>query len=250
MDGHNAVFTLTDPRGNVLFKHTTATSKYGICSAECPLAQEVLEGSYTLGCKLGDTQSKTTIDVRRYTLPKFKVDVQADRPYYAPGETVRLTVQSDYFFGKPVADAGVEVEVHALDGVDKVVQKLVGKTDERGTVKLTFTVPQTLVKNEGDTGDARLQFQTSVTDSAGQKQTRTAESIVTTRPVRIEAIPEAGRWSGASQTPSTCWSSAPMVLRCPGQPCRLPEATSTRKRAPTNAARRHSPSRRRTIRSA
>ena len=75
-------------------------------AAECALAHEILEGGYTLGCKLGDTESKTVIDVRRYTLPKFKIDVSPDRPYYAPGETAHLTVQSDYFFGKPVAESG------------------------------------------------------------------------------------------------------------------------------------------------
>jgi hypothetical protein len=187
----DAVFTLTDPRGNVLFKHATKASDFGICSTECQLAQEILEGAYSLACRVGDTESKLSLDVRRYTLPKFKIDVRPDRPYYAPGETARLTVQSDYFFGKPVADAEVQVEVRATDVGERVVQKLTGRTDERGTAKLQFTVPAALVGREPE-GAARLRFLVAVTDSAGQKYLRSAERVVTTRPVRFEVIPESG----------------------------------------------------------
>jgi uncharacterized protein YfaS (alpha-2-macroglobulin family) len=188
----SAVFTLTDPRGNVLFKHTAPTSTFGITSAECPLDQEILEGGYTLSCRIGDTESKLSLDIRRYTLPKFKINVRPDRPYYAPGETARLTVQSDYFFGKPVADAAVEVEVRTPDVGERTVQKLTGRTDDRGTAKLQFTVPAALVGRETDGGDARLRFLATVADSAGQKYTTTAERVVTNRPIRIDAIPEAG----------------------------------------------------------
>jgi uncharacterized protein YfaS (alpha-2-macroglobulin family) len=188
----SAVFTLTDPRGNVLFKHIAATSAFGITSATCALDQEILEGNYTLACRVGDTESKLSLDIRRYTLPKFKIDVRPDRPYYAPGETARLTVQSDYFFGKPVADAAVAVEVKTLDAGERTVQKLTGQTDQDGSAKLQFTVPAALVGRETDGGDARLRFLVTVTDSAGQKYTTTAERIVTNRPVRIDAIPESG----------------------------------------------------------
>ncbi len=187
-----AVFTLTDPRGNVLFKHTAPTSAYGISSAECMLAQEILEGAYTLACKIGDTESKLALDIRKYTLPKFKIDVRPDRPYYALGETARLTVQSDYFFGKPVADAAVELEVKTSDTGERTVQKLTGRTDDHGSAKLQFTVPAALVGRETDGGDARVRFLATVTDSAGQKYTAAAERVVTNRSVRIDVIPEAG----------------------------------------------------------
>jgi anti-sigma factor RsiW len=208
-----AVFTLTDPRGNVLFKHTTATSAYGICSAECALAQEILEGSYTLACKIGDTESRLSLEIRRYVLPKFKVEVTPDRPYYAPGQTGSLTVQSDYFFGKPVVNADVQVVLGTPDAGTRVVGKLTGKTDEQGRAKLTFTVPAALVGRETDAGDARLNFTVSVTDSAKQKYQGFAERIVTTRPIKIEAIPEAGKLvMGVSNTVYV------LVTRANGEP--------------------------------
>src|SRR5262249_36118524 len=68
-----AVFTIADPKGNVIFKQKKETSKFGITSAECPLAGELIEGAYTVTCKVGNTESKLTLDVKRYVLPKFKV---------------------------------------------------------------------------------------------------------------------------------------------------------------------------------
>jgi uncharacterized protein YfaS (alpha-2-macroglobulin family) len=213
-----AVFTLTDPKGNVLFKHTADTSAFGISSAECALAQEIQEGSYTLACRIGDTESKQTVEIRQYVLPKFKIDLHPDRPYYSPGETAKLAVQGDYFFGKPVADAAVEVEVRTRDVGERVVGRLTGKTDATGGAKLTFSVPRSLVGRETDGGDARLRFVATVTDGANQKQTRAVERTVTTRPVRIEVIPEAGNL--VRGVPNTVYL---LVTRADGSP--VPGAT-------------------------
>ena len=43
-------------------------------------------------------------------LPKFKIAVTTDKPYYLPGEEVNGTVKANYFFGKPVADGKVTVD--------------------------------------------------------------------------------------------------------------------------------------------
>ena len=53
--GQEAVFSVTDPKGNVIFRKRDVTSRFGICSTDCPLADEILEGPYQLRCELGDT---------------------------------------------------------------------------------------------------------------------------------------------------------------------------------------------------
>ena len=104
------VFSITDPKGNIIFKRRDATSKFGIASCDCPLATEVNEGSYTITCTVGDTESRRTVEVKKYVLPKFKIDAEFDRPYYRPGQTVTANIRATYFFGKPV-DGG---DVHRL----------------------------------------------------------------------------------------------------------------------------------------
>ncbi|MGE3804864.1 MAG: MG2 domain-containing protein, partial [Gemmataceae bacterium] len=102
-------FAITDPKGNLIYKQERSTSAYGIAAAECPLASEVTEGGYTITCRIGKVESKRRVEVNKYVLPRFKVDLSLDLNFYEPGQPVRGEVQVDYFFGKPVANADVEV---------------------------------------------------------------------------------------------------------------------------------------------
>ncbi|HZT79280.1 MAG TPA: alpha-2-macroglobulin family protein, partial [Gemmataceae bacterium] len=190
--GQVMAFTVTDPKGNVLFQHRPSTSKFGIASAECPLATELIEGPYQVACKLGDTESKVTVQVKKYVLPKFKVDVILDKPYYAPGDKVRATVQADYFFGKPVAGGEVIAEVQANEIGRQVLGSAKAKTDDRGRVVFEFALPRQLFGRPQDSGDARIAVAVQVTDTAGQKQARSVSRVVTSNPLRVEVIPEAG----------------------------------------------------------
>ncbi len=62
--GEEVVFTATDPKGNVIFKQRDASSAYGISSADCALATEIIEGTYVIGCRIGDTESRVAADQR------------------------------------------------------------------------------------------------------------------------------------------------------------------------------------------
>jgi anti-sigma factor RsiW len=191
------VFTIVDPKGNLIFKQREPSSAFGIAAADCELADEIIEGPYALACKIGDTESKLTVDVKKYVLPKFKIDVELDQPFYEPGQKVKGTVQVDYFFGKPVADGVVEVEVSNGDvGVEKGGSeretKIRAHTDGLGKATFELKVPDKLIGKEQNSGDARLSFVVAVQDTAGQKQSKTVSRVVTNQPLRIEVIPEAG----------------------------------------------------------
>ncbi|MFO0879933.1 MAG: alpha-2-macroglobulin family protein [Gemmataceae bacterium] len=191
LSGRPAVFTLIDPRGNVLFRHEQPTSAYGIASAECELAQEIQEGAFTVKCAIEGTESKLPVEVRRYALPKFKLDLKADRPYYAPGGKIGVDVAADYFFGKPVAGGRLEYEVVTRTGQKIATGK--GSLDAVGKTRLQVALPPVLAGTESDQGDARVIVTARVTDAAGQKFTAATETLVTSQPVRIQALVEGGR---------------------------------------------------------
>ncbi len=109
--GGEVTFTVADAKGNVIFRRRDVTSRYGIASADCPLADEIVQGTYRIDCRVGDTTSATAVEVKKHVLPKFKIAIDADRPFYQPGEMLKGTVQADYFFGKPVANATVRVDL-------------------------------------------------------------------------------------------------------------------------------------------
>src|SRR5262249_53932333 len=53
----DVLFTVQDPRGNVIFKEKGTTSEFGIAAVDCPLGTEINEGNYNVRCKIGDTDS-------------------------------------------------------------------------------------------------------------------------------------------------------------------------------------------------
>ena len=192
MADQETVFTIVDPKNNVIFKQEGRTEEHGLAAAECPLADELIEGAYIINCKVGDTSSKMQVQVQKYVLPSFKIALKTDRPFYQPGDSVHLTVQSDYFFGKPVTNSAVEVEVQSASA-SALKKNLTARTNPLGQAEVTFPLPEDLLgPNEDITKDLQLAFSVKVTDTGNQVQTSGIERIVTNVPVRVALLPENG----------------------------------------------------------
>jgi hypothetical protein len=190
--GEKAVFSVTDPKGNTVFQEEKSTSRFGISSAELPLAEEITEGTYRLECRVGESTGSTSVEVKKYSLPKFKVAVTTDRDAYEPGAPVRVKVRADYFFGKPVADATVGVEVRMSDEPDSRRGHVTARTDASGVAELQFQAPTAHAVIPGER-ILEVALHVRVTDSAGQQEGASVSRPVTDQPFRIEVIPEAGR---------------------------------------------------------
>jgi type II secretory pathway pseudopilin PulG len=218
--GEKAVFTVSDPKGNKIHREEKTTSRFGIASGELPLAEEITEGTYRVECRVGDSSGSSSVEVKKYVLPKFKVAATPDRSYYAPGDTIRLEVRADYFFGKPVADAAVTVEVRTSDDPTRVIQRLNARADASGVA--TLQVPAPKVKAESEAGrPVEAVLDVRVTDSAGQEQGTTVSRPVTEQALRIEVIAEGGGL--VPWVPNTIYL---MTLYPDGRPARTELAVS------------------------
>src|SRR5262249_24102456 len=135
------LFEVEDAKGNKVFKKSQKTSEYGIASLDFQLADEVNMGEYQIRATLGDQEARKTVTVKKYVLPKFKSELTADKRYYMPKETIQADLQSDYFFGKPVAGSKVEVKASTFDVQFRDFQKWEGKTNENGHAKFEIKLP-------------------------------------------------------------------------------------------------------------
>ena len=189
-------FEVEDPKGNKVFKRTLQTSDHGIAAIDFTLASEVNNGDYQVRAQIGDVQSAKTVTVKPYVLPKFKSELKADKRFYLPKETLNGDLQVDYFFGKPVAGARVEIKASTFDVAFKEFQTWQGKTDERGHVKFEIKLPDYFVGQPLDKGNALLRLETKVTDSADHSEVINKTYPVSNQPVQISLIP-GGRPVGA-----------------------------------------------------
>jgi hypothetical protein len=201
--GHKLTFEVEDSRGNKVFKKATQTDKFGIASAEFGLADEVNLGTYHLRALLGDSEApantaEIALNVERYVLPKFKVAVDftgsdgKTKRGYRPGDHVTGTVHANYFFGKPVDDAGITVKASGMDVSVVELASVQGKTDHEGAYHFDLQLPTYFAGHPLNQGAARVLIEATVRDSADHAETRGQPITVSASPLLIVAVPEGG----------------------------------------------------------
>jgi len=191
--GQNTEFEIYDPKGNLIFRRQDVTSRYGIAATDCPLAAEVIEGNYRIVCRVADTASETTVSVQKYVLPKFRINIQVDKSFYSPGDTVNGQIHAEYFFGKPVGQAQVEIVAKDAGFGQKPIASLQLKTDPEGRAAFSFRLPERLAGTETEGGMTKFQVAATVIDTAGQSQSRALSRTVAAEPIQVTIIPEGGQ---------------------------------------------------------
>jgi A-macroglobulin TED domain/Alpha-2-macroglobulin family/MG2 domain/A-macroglobulin receptor binding domain/Protein of unknown function (DUF1559)/Alpha-2-macroglobulin bait region domain len=190
--GQAVTYSIVDPKGNKIFQQNGVTSRFGIASGKCPLADEIIHGTYQITCDVAGTSSSSAVEVKPYVLPKFKIGLEFDRPYYEPAARLTVHLRAEYFFGQPVRAGDVEATLES-GNPRATLGRATARTDDSGTTSLEFSLPDRLVGLPRDSGDAQVMLTVTVRDPAGQQATRSESTIVTEQPIRIEVVPESGR---------------------------------------------------------
>lgn len=193
-------FEVEDSRGNKVFRKIAQTDAYGVASAEFGLADEVNFGTYHLSAALdGDTgDSKIALQVERYVLPKFKVDVDLggknEKPKrgYRPGDHVTGAVRANYFFGKAVDRAEVEIKASSRDVTQFDVGEMKGVTDGDGAFQFDIRLPNFFAGHPLQQGAALVVLEATVKDGSGHSESHVQTVTVSEAPLLIKAIPESG----------------------------------------------------------
>src|SRR5690606_20969475 len=120
-------------------------------------------GDYIITAEIGPVSSSRSVEVKPYTLPRFKVEFDADKDFYLPGETATGIIEANYFFGKPVSGGEVIIRGFVTD-VDRFqVFEAEGLTDENGQYDYTFTVPDYFV-GQLENNAAEVELEITVID--------------------------------------------------------------------------------------
>jgi hypothetical protein len=183
-------FEIEDARGNKVFKKKSALSKFGVGAVDFQLADEVNMGTFTLRAITPQDQIEKKVRVDRYVLPKFRVALKTEKPYYLPGELVKGTLNAKYFFGKPVIKGDVTLSVKTVDIGVTNLQDLKGTTSPDGEYKFEFTLPKFFVGQPFEQGKAVISLEATLKDSADQRQEGRISVPIVKEPVQITLVPE------------------------------------------------------------
>lgn len=114
-------FRLDDPRGTLVKEGNLTLNAFGSAWGSLDLTDKMPLGEYRVSFRDADGKNHigqaTLFRLEEYKLPEFKVSVQTPeengkKKAFRLGENVEVSVQADYYFGGPVANASVEVVVH------------------------------------------------------------------------------------------------------------------------------------------
>jgi hypothetical protein len=184
---------IADAKGNKVFRETATTSDHGVADWAFQLADEVNHGNYKITAALADTSSETTIVVKPYVLPKFKVTAITDQAFYRPGQRVTGQVKAAYFFGKPVDHGDVQLAGWVYDVERSQVLDLAGATDTEGTLAFEFDLPDHFVAAL-ESGVSDYLLEVAVTDGAAHTEQISIRIPVAQQGVLVEAMPESGEF--------------------------------------------------------
>jgi len=182
--GEPIVFEILDAKGNKVFKESRMSSAFGIASADFELASELNLGRYEIRASSGEATVARSVEVKRYVLPKFKIQVGTAKAYYLPGEAVAGTIEASYFFGKPVA--GAEVKLTLLDREKRT------RTDSFGKASFNFLLPDQPAELSATQDVASLDLKAELRDTAGHIEEKTVPLTLARRELTISVMPEAG----------------------------------------------------------
>ncbi len=208
------IFEVEDSKGNKVFKKRMKTDKFGVASTDFTLADEVNLGDYTIRVIIGDETVEKTVKVSRYVLPKFKVELKTDKEYYLPGEELEGTITAEYFFGKPVTDGNVKINVYKFDIGFTLIEEIKGKLDKNGLFNFRYKLPDYFVGEPLDKGDAFVRFEVEVEDNAKHTEKIDVKKIIKRNNIDIYVIPEGGEFKKNLQN-----SFYVLVTYPDGKPC-------------------------------
>ncbi len=198
--GRALTFEVEDPRGNKVFRKSTAADNFGVASAEFTLADEVNLGTYHVRAKIGESSAaELAVNVERYRLPKFRVVIEFDskngkpKRDYRPGDHVTGAVKANYFFGKSVDNAAVTMKASGIDAELFEAASAKGRTDRDGAYRFDLVLPQFFAGNGKRHGAAPVVVEATVKDAAEHSETRGEPITVSQTSLLITAVPEGGK---------------------------------------------------------
>ncbi len=186
------IVEVTEAKGNKIFKKTVQTDAYGMATMDLPLSNEPNLGAWKITAALpGNTpkvKNQLDIQVDKYVLPKYQIDITLDKDWLLADEKASGKVKAEYSYGKPVQG---ELEIRASKYVGNwqefahITKPLDGQTTfELPAVQYVAGVPAS-----GGQGNVRLDV-TVREHATGYEEKNSRLLTVATAPLTLKVIPE------------------------------------------------------------
>lgn len=109
LDGRPGRWRVSDPSGEVVLEEKATAGAFGVAASSFPLDDGAPTGTWRVELISGPSTGEARFEVEPFSLPRFRVEAAAAKPFFRAGDRPVLRGRVTYASGAPVAGAAVEV---------------------------------------------------------------------------------------------------------------------------------------------
>ncbi|MEN3014736.1 MAG: alpha-2-macroglobulin family protein [bacterium] len=180
---------IQDPKSNTIF-HKFIKLKGGAFFERFNLSTLVIHGKYSLVLRKGSTVlASTSFEVKKYTLPKFKIDFGfiKEPKILLVGDSYACRIDCSYFFGKKVNGAKVTVDFYSFDAGFNKIYSIEGVTNDQGIFNFNLKIPDYLTGIQANKAIVKIDIR--VQDKAKQIEHLSKIFEVYKEPISAYVVP-------------------------------------------------------------
>ncbi len=110
LDGRPGRWLVRDPDGEELLEESAPATDWGVVAGTFPIDKQAKTGEWAIAWESGAARDEVRFKVEPFKLPRFRVDVAAEKPFYRAGDKPSVKGTVVYSSGAPVAKAKIEIE--------------------------------------------------------------------------------------------------------------------------------------------
>jgi len=201
--------SVKSPKNKEVYSGQAETNEFGSLSANFTLDGEADLGNYSIILTKDGTSYYGSFSVEEYKKPEYKVNVATDRNQYANGDKIAVTVSADYYFGSPVKNATVQINIYRQNywrpwwywsewswfykgfrneryfgGQEELIHQESGVLNEEGKYEFSYKV------NSDKNYDYQYIISAQVTDASRRAITGSTQAFVTRGSFTISTSPD------------------------------------------------------------
>lgn len=180
--------SISDAKAIKIHKETIEANEFGVASFELSLADKLNLGTWTIRAKSSNEEVILDIEVDKYVLPKFDVELKPERDWFLVDEEISGVIEAEYFFGKPVNGTVNIAASRYIGNWDRYASFSGELTD--GRVEFTLPPVEYIAGTTGAEGAGTLQLDMVVTDEGGHEERTTTLLRIVDAPVQARMIAE------------------------------------------------------------
>jgi hypothetical protein len=109
LDARPGRWLVQDPSGETVLEEKAPAGAYGVVAGSFPLDAGAPNGSWRVRWVSGGAEDGVSFTVEPFTLPRFRVEASAARPFYRAGDRPTVHGKIVYSSGAPVRGASIEI---------------------------------------------------------------------------------------------------------------------------------------------